>query len=96
MYFSFLSISHNHLYKNSVDLHNEAALAELDTINLRPGEINLGVELVVLGVDVDSESVYAEDHLGALLVLHVEIGDPVGLQVLAQLQVLQHRLLPPS
>ncbi len=64
-----------------------------DDVDLGPGEVDLGVEPVVLGVDVEAECVHPQHQLSTLLVLHLVVGDPVGLHVLAHLQVLQHRLL---
>ena len=49
--------------------------------------------LVVLLVDVEAQGVHAQEQLGALLVLDVEIVHPVHLQVLGDLQVLHHGLL---
>ena len=49
--------------------------------------------LVVLGVDVEAQGVHAQPQIRALPVLDLEEVDAVHLQVLGDLQVLQHRFL---
>lgn len=50
--------------------------------------------LVVLLVNVEAEGVHPEPQLSAFLVLDVEVVDSVHLQVLSDLQILHHGLLP--
>lgn len=74
-------------------LDDELSVVERDVADLGPGEADLGRQLVVLLVDVQSEGVDAEPQFGALLVLDVEVVDSVHLEVLRDLQVLHHGVL---
>ena len=49
---------------------------------------------VLLLVDVEPQGVDPEPQLGALLVLDVKVVDAVHLEVLRDLQVLHHRVVP--
>jgi len=50
--------------------------------------------LVFLLVDVEAEGIDTKPQLAALLVLYVKVVDAVHLQVLRNLQVLHHRIVP--
>lgn len=50
--------------------------------------------LVVLLVNVESQSVHSQPQLGSLLVLDVKVVDSIHLQVLGDLQVLHYSVLP--
>ena len=78
--------------RDCTSTHGELVLGVGDLGDLRPGEADLGTELVLDVVEVDAEGVNAEEDLGALAVHHGEVGDAVHLQVLGDLEVLQHGL----
>ena len=75
-------------------LDDKLLVVERDVSDLAPREPNLRGELVFLLVDVEPEGIHTQPEVCALLVLDGEIVDSVHLQVLRNLQVLQHGILP--
>lgn len=75
-------------------LDDELAVRERYVANFGPRETDLGRQLVVLLVDVQSERVHSQPQLGALLVADLKVVDAVHFKVLSDFQVLHHRVLP--
>jgi hypothetical protein len=71
-------------------LDDELAVRERDVADFGPREADLGCQLVVLLVDVQSERVHAQPQLGALLVADLKVVDAVHFEVLRDFQVLHH------
>ena len=75
-------------------LDDELSVIEGDVSDLRPRETNLGSQPVVLLIDVEPKSVDAKPELGSFLVLDLEVVDAIHLEVLGDLEVLHHGVLP--
>ena len=79
---------------NLFHLDDELAVVERDISDLGPGEADLWGESVILLVDVQPQCVHAQPQLSALLVLDLKVVDPIHLEVLSNLEVLHHGVLP--
>jgi len=74
-------------------LDDKLLVVERDIADLTPGEPNLWRELVVPLVDIQAKSIHPKPQFRSLLVLDAEVVDTIHLQVLSNLEVLQHGVL---